>query len=192
MPGSNIETVTPSSPQQWREWLELHHDTRQSVWLVYYKQASNIPTITWSESVDEALCFGWIDGRVKPIDNETYMRLFSRRRARSIWSKVNKEKVDLLIANGRMTKAGLKCIELAKQNGSWTVLDEAETLAVPADLQQAFDDNPGAADFFGGLSKSARKSMLQWMTMAKRPETRQKRAEEIARLAAQGQKPKQF
>jgi len=192
MPEPNTDTIAPSGPQQWREWLAQHHTTKQSVWLIYYKQGSNIPTVTWSESVDEALCFGWIDGQVKPIDDEKYMRRFSRRKVKSIWSKINKEKVEVLIANGRMTNAGLKSIELAKQNGSWTVLDEAETLIVPEDLITAFDKHPGAQAFFGGLSKSARKSMLQWLTQAKRPETRQKRAEEIARLAAQQQKPKQF
>ncbi|ACE06207.1 hypothetical protein Aasi_0836 [Candidatus Amoebophilus asiaticus 5a2] len=130
-----IESFYPSNRQQWREWLQENHAKKQSIWLIHYKIKSSMPTISWSEAVDEALCFGWIDSKAKPIDEEKYMQFFSKRRAISTWSKVNKEKVQKLIDGGTMTKAGLESIEIAKQNGSWTILDEVEALIIPNDLE---------------------------------------------------------
>src|SRR5690606_15969943 len=126
------------------------------------------------------------------IDSETSHQFFSRRKARSTWSKINKDKVDGLMASGLMTKAGLDCIAIAKQNGSWSILDEVEELIVPEDLEKAFGENNGAKDYFLRLSKSIKKMMLQWIVLARRPETRQKRIAEIAELAGQKKKPKQF
>jgi uncharacterized protein YdeI (YjbR/CyaY-like superfamily) len=186
------ETFCPSSPEQWREWLQAHHATRQSVWLVYYKKAANQPSLTWSQAVDEALCFGWIDSQARPIDDEKYQQYFSRRKPGSGWSKVNKEKVALLIAAGRMTQAGLASIELAQQNGSWTLLDEATALVLPADLAQELQKSPAASHYFLGLSKSVRQNILQWVALAKRPATRQQRIAEIVEMAAQQLRPKPF
>jgi len=185
-------TFYPSDRQQWRAWLQENHDKQQSVWLVYYRIKSGIPTISWSEAVDEALCFGWIDSTKKTIDNEQFIQFFSRRKATSTWSKVNKEKVQRLIAEGSMTAMGLKSIETAKQNGSWTILDTVEELIIPDDLEIAFDARPGSKDFFLSLSKSARKIMLAWLVLAKREETRQKRIAGLADSAAQKLKPQQF
>jgi len=182
----------PSNRQQWREWLQENHDKKRSVWLIYYKMNSGMPTITWSEAVDEALCFGWIDSKARPIDAEKYMRFFSRRKASSTWSKVNKEKIRKLIDDGSMTQAGLACIEIAKQNDSWKILDEVEALEIPKDLEKAFKTQKGSKDFFLSLSKSVRKSILQWLVLAKREETRQKRVHEIAELAGKKLRPKQF
>lgn len=97
MTEKELKTVCPTNQQQWREWLQEHHDTEKSVWLIYYKKKANCPTITWSETVDEALCFGWIDSIAKPLDEERFMRLFSRRKPNSVWSGINKEKVQRLI-----------------------------------------------------------------------------------------------
>ncbi len=108
------------------------------------------------------------------------------------WSKVNKEKVQQLIDKGLMTKAGLNVIETAKQNGSWNILDDVEELVIPKDLEKAFKVHKGSKAYFTGLSKSVKKAILQWLVSAKREETRQKRINEIAELAAQGKKPKQF
>lgn len=182
----------PSDRQQWREWLQENHDKEQSVWLICYKQKSAMPSISWSEAVDEALCFGWIDSTRKSVGDEKFIQFFCRRKPTSVWSKINKEKVARLIAEGQMTKAGYASIEIAQRNGSWTILDEVEALVIPDDLQQALDARPGAREFFESLSKSMRKSILQWLVLAKRPETRQKRLTEIASLAALKQKPKQF
>jgi uncharacterized protein YdeI (YjbR/CyaY-like superfamily) len=178
--------------QAWREWLQEHHDKEQSVWLIYYKKAAKKSSISYSDAVDEALCFGWIDSKAKPIDAETYMQFFSRRKAKSVWSKINKKKVERLIEQQLMTKAGYDSIAIAQQNGSWTILDEAEQLIVPDDLAMALEKNPTAQNFFGGLSRSDKRNILQWLVLAKRAETRQNRINEIVELAGQHMKPKQF
>lgn len=187
-----IEIFYPTTKKEWRNWLKKNHQTAQSVWLVYYKKKSNMPSISWSEAVDEALCFGWIDSKAKPFDEEKYLQFFGKRKPKSVWSKINKEKVDRLIEQGLMTKAGLKTVEIAKQNGSWTILDEVEELIIPKDLEKEFKKYKGSMDFFHSLSKSTKKSILHWLVMAKRVETRQKRIEEIGVLASQKLKPKQF
>jgi len=116
-----VEKFYPKSRHEWREWLQNNHAIKQSVWLIYYKKKSNIPTVIYSEAVDEALCFGWIDSKAKPLDEEKFMQFFSKRKPNSVWSKVNKEKIDRLTREGLMTKAGFETVEKAKQNGSWTI-----------------------------------------------------------------------
>jgi uncharacterized protein YdeI (YjbR/CyaY-like superfamily) len=187
-----IATFCPANRQEWRAWLQENHDKKQSIWLIYYKKAAAVSTFGWSDAVEEALCFGWIDSTARPIDGERFMQFFTRRKTNSVWSKINKGKVQQLIADGLMTAAGHKSIETAKQNGSWSILDDVEELIIPHDLQQALASRPGAKDYFMGLSKSTRKAMLQWVVLAKQPVTRQKRINEIAIHAAQQLKPKQF
>ncbi len=187
-----VEMFYLATPQEWRLWLQENHRSKQSVWLIHYNKKSGIPTISWSDAVDEALCFGWIDSTRKTLDHERYIQFFCKRKSKSVWSKINKAKVEQLIEAGRMSQAGYESIETAKQNGSWAILDEVETLEIPQDLAAAFNTQPGAQDFFLSLSKSVRKSILQWLVLAKRPDTRQKRICEIAELAAQKLKPKQF
>lgn len=188
----DIETFYPKNRQEWREWLRENHDKKQSVWLIYYKKKSNIPTVIYSEAVDEALCFGWIDSKSKPLDEEKFMQFFSRRNPKSVWSKVNKEKIDRLTNEGLMTEAGFEIIEKAKQNGSWTILDEAEALVIPNDLEVEFQRRPNAKIYFLSLSRSGKRNILQWLTLAKKQETRQNRITEIVELADQNLKPKQF
>jgi len=192
MSQQDVETFYPVSSADWRKWLKKNHESKQSVWVIQYKKMANIPTISWSESVDEALCFGWVDSIRKSIDDEKFMQFFCKRKAKSTWSKINKEKIKVLIAQKLMAEAGYKSIEIAKQNGSWTILDEVEELKIPLDLELAFKTKAGSADYFALLSKSVRKAILQWLMFAKRVETREKRINEIAELAAQGLKPKQF
>ena len=192
MPINEIETYYPKSKQHWRKWLAKNHITKDAVWLIMYKQKAGKPTITWSDAVDEALCFGWIDSTKKTIDEERSIQFFTKRKPKSTWSKINKQKVLKLIDEELMTKAGLCCIEIAKKNGSWTILDEVENLIIPADLAIELNGKANAMAFFLNLSKSVKKGMLQWLVLAKRPETRQKRIMEIAQLASKGMKPKQF
>lgn len=189
---SEIETFYPVNRKKWRQWLEKHHDARQSVWLIYFKKNSGKPTISYSDAVDEALCFGWIDSRAKGIDEECFMQFFSKRKSTSVWSMVNKAKVDILIGKGHMTNAGLERIETAKQNGSYYILDDVEALIVPADLEQAFKEKGKGRIYFENLSRTDKRNILQWLKLAKRQETRQKRIDEIVSLAAKHQKPKQF
>ncbi len=189
---TEIETFCPASRQEWGQWLQEHHGTKQSIWVVYYKKNSGIASMAYSDAVDEALCFGWIDSTRKTLDSESFIQFFCKRKPKSVWSKVNKAKVQRLIEEGLMMPAGLASIDTAKQNGSWTILDGVEELEMPKDLAKAFKSHPGSKQYFAGLSRSVRKAILQWLVLAKRPETRQKRIAEIAELAAQGKKPKQF
>lgn len=192
MTNSELDTFYPKSQQEWREWLAKNHLSKHSVWVVFYKKASKVPTISWSEAVDEALCFGWIDSVKKSIDKDSSIQYFSKRKAVSTWSKINKEKIKQLTEKGLMMPAGIKCVEIAKQNGSWTIFDNAEALILPKDFEQKLNTVPEAKDYFFSLSKSMKKNILQWLVLAKREETRQKRIDEVITLAAQKQKPKQF
>ncbi len=187
-----IKTFYPKNNEDWHNWLYINHTTETSIWLIYYKQKLNIPTVKYSDAVDKALCFGWIDSKSKPIDNQKFMQFFSKRKANSVWSKVNKLKVERLINEGKMTKAGFESIEIAKQNGSWTILDEAEALIIPTDLECEFSKQPKAKTYFLSLSRSDKRNILQWLVLAKRQDTRQKRITQIVELANKNQKPKQF
>jgi uncharacterized protein YdeI (YjbR/CyaY-like superfamily) len=187
-----LKTFYPKNNETWRKWLEKNHQKDQSVWVIYYKVKSNIPTVKYTDAVDIALCFGWVDSKQMPIDEEKYMQFFSKRKPKSVWSKVNKAKVERLIKEGKMQQAGFDSIEIAKQNGCWNILNDAENLVIPKDLETAFSKYKNAKTNFSKLSRSDKRNILQWLTMAKRPETIQKRIEEIASLAEQGLKPKQF
>lgn len=189
---SDIEQFYPKSQTEWRQWLQENHLSKPSVWLIFYKKKSEQPRISWSEAVDEALCFGWIDSVKKKLDDERSIQFFSKRKPNGTWSKINKAKVEQLIASGKMMDAGHSIILTAKQNGSWSILDDVEELIIPKDLEKEFKRRPGSKDYFLSLSKSVKKMMLQWIVLAKQEETRQKRINEIAELASQKLKPKQF
>ena len=175
----------PETRQEWRQWLQENHRSQQSVWVVCYKQQSGKPTVSWSDAVDEALCFGWIDSTRKSAGDDRFLQFFTRRKPKSTWSKINKEKVQRLTDEGWMTPAGHECIEIAKQNGSWSSLDAVEALEIPADLEQELKSRSGMKAYFLSLSKSVRKAMLHRLALAKRPETRQKRIGEIVALISQ-------
>ncbi len=185
-----VETFCPASPQEWREWLQTHHAHKDSIWLVCYKKKTGVPTVTWSEAVDQALCFGWIDSQRKPVNDEVFMQLFTRRKANSGWSRINKDKIERLMQQELMHEAGCKAIETARQNGSWTLLDEVEEGLIPADLAEAFEQFPQAQSYFLTLSKTDKRAILLWLVMAKRTETRQNRLAELLEPMSQGRKPK--
>lgn len=184
------DTFWPATRQHWREWLLEYHDKKQAVWLIYPKKKCATPGITYSEAVEEALCFGWIDSRAKPIDEVTYKQFFSHRKPASGWSNVNKERIQRLVQAGLMTDAGLMCIDRAKQNGSWQMLDEIEALIIPADLEQAWQKRPAAKNYFSSLSRSDKRAILLWLLLAKRAVTRQNRIEALVELTDHQQKPK--
>ena len=144
---------------EWRAWLEKNHSSKPSIWLIYYRKATNMPSLTWSEAVDEALCFGWIDSTKKTIDEQRYMQYFCPRKPTSTWSKVNKDKVAQLIESKAMTEAGLKCIKIAQENGTWSLLDDVDNLVVPAELRAALEQE-GALDFFEAQSTTIKKQLL--------------------------------
>ncbi len=188
----DVENYCPSDKQDWRKWLELNHNKKKAVWLIFYKKKSPNYNLSWSESVDEALCFGWIDSTKKTLDSEKYIQYFSRRKAKSNWSKINKDKVKVLIEQELMREEGYKSIEIAKENGSWIFLDEVEALLIPKELKEEFEKYKGSREYFDSLSKSAKKILLYWIVSAKRKETRKNRILKIAESASKNLKPKQF
>lgn len=173
----------------WRAWLENNHATSSRVWLVYYKQSSGKPCVSYEDAVEEALCFGWIDSRTNPLDGESYMQMFSHRRPRSPWSKPNKERIEKLTRLGLLTTAGLQVVETAKQDGSWSAYDMIEALIIPEDLATVLAANFAAQTHFEAFSNSSKKQLLWHIESAKRPETRAKRIEQIVSAAAQNTNP---
>lgn len=182
----------PSNRAEWRAWLEKNHELVSSVWLVYYKKHTGKPSISYNEAVEEALCFGWIDSRPNTLDQDRYMQFLSPRKARSPWSKLNKQRVEKLIEQGLMTPAGFKVIEASKQDGSWNSYDAIEELALPPDFQQALAANEEARKNFAAFSNSSKKQLLWHIESAKRPETRSKRIEKIVLAAQQNKNPLQY
>ena len=176
----------PESREQWRAWLADHHDTERGAWLVSWKQATGRPSLPYEAMIEEALCFGWVDSAVRTLDSERSMMLMTPRKPTSTWARTNKDRVERLLAAGLMQPAGIAAVEAAKANGSWTVLDSVDALEVPNDLAAALDAEPGARAAYEGFSPSNRKMILWWVKSAKRPETRERRIAETARLAARG------
>lgn len=175
--------------QHWRAWLAEHHATAPGVWLVYYKQQSGKPRVAYADAVEEALCFGWIDSRPNAIDDERYMQFFSPRKPGSPWSKLNKQRIERLLAEGLVAPAGLAMIEAAQRDGSWTAYDEIENLRVPDDLAAALNANDAARRSFEAFGSSSKKQILWWIVSAKRPETRARRVAQIVEAAAAGKNP---
>lgn len=183
------KTLTPKDREAWRAWLERHHATESRVWVVYPKKNSRRRGVTYDEAVEEALCFGWIDSKVRSIDDERLQQLFSRRKRGSTWARSNKERVARLVRQGRMTDAGMAAVERAKEDGSWTVLEEIDALEMPADLAEALAADEMAARNFDAFSPSIKKGFLWWVRSAKREQTRAKRIAETVRLAAENRTP---
>ena len=173
----------PATLADWRAWLAANHTRPDGVWLITYRRASGKATFTYEQAVEEALCYGWIDGHTKTLDEARGMQWYAPRRAGSVWARTNKERVARLIADGRMTPAGLAKIEAAKADGTWALWDSVDTLAVPDDLAAALAAYPAARANFDAFPRSARHAILGWIATAKRPETRAKRIAETARLA---------
>lgn len=172
----------------WRNWLETYHAASPGVWLIYYKKESGKPRVSYDEAVEEALCFGWIDSLPNKIDEESYKQLFSPRKPKSNWSKLNKERVEKLLAQGLIAEAGLKSIAIAKSNGHWDALNEVEKLEAPADLISALESLPPAAEYWETFPKSVKRGILEWISNAKRPETRAQRIQKTASMAAENKR----
>ncbi len=170
---------------EWRTWLHKNHHSSKGIYLLFYKVSSDYESIRWEEAVQVAICYGWIDSTVKKIDEHQRRQLFTPRKDKSVWSKLNKTYIEKLIQENAMHESGLRKIEIAKQNGSWNSLDEVENHVIPEDLQLAFNDNPKAWSNYQSFSPSYRKSYLYWLNQAKRVETRQNRIREIILLCEQ-------
>lgn len=180
--------VHPDDVAAWRAWLAEHHDRGTGVWLVTWKARTGRPTVGYEESVEQALCFGWIDSTTRSLDDERTAMWFSPRRRGSGWARSNKQRIERLEAAGLLAEPGRALIDAAKADGSWTMLDDVEDLVVPPDLADAFDAHPGARAHWDAFSRSARRAMLVWLVEAKRPTTRSDRVTRIAERAATGEK----
>lgn len=174
---------------RWHTWLQENHDQSSGVWLVFYKKESGKPTLSYEESVEEALSFGWIDSVIKKIDEHSYMRKFTPRKDGSNWSDSNKKRVKKLIKEGRMTEIGMAKVEIAKQNGEWDKPSQPRPQFVMHEkFQAALEQHPKAKEFFNSLNKADRQQYIYWVASAKREETREKRIKESLELLQKGQK----
>jgi uncharacterized protein YdeI (YjbR/CyaY-like superfamily) len=176
--------IQPATRAAWRRWLERHHTRDKGVWFVYFKKSSGKQRFTYDDLVEEALCFGWIDGQARALDAERSMLWLSPRKPKSVWSAPNKVRVARVIAAGLMHPAGQAKVDAAKANGSWTALDATDRLEVPKDLAAALAATPKARAHFDAFPVTAKKAVLEWVRQAKRPGTRALRIAEAARMAA--------
>ena len=175
-------SVIPKSRAEWRRWLQEHHASSRGVWLHLAKKHTGLATVSYNDAVEEALCFGWIDGLTHPVDDTYYRQMFTPRTRRSRWAATNKARAEKLIAAGLMTPAGMQVIELAKQTGTWDAFNEVDAGMIPDDLHKALRTTAGAKHAFEALTPGKRKQFLYYLNDAKKPETR---ANRIARVIEQ-------
>ena len=173
----------PLSRDEWRDWLAENHAKAAGIWFVYYKKQTGKPRVSYDEAVEEALCFGWIDSLPRKFDDERSKLLFTPRKPKSVWSKLNKTRIERLIENGLMTELGLAKIEAAKANGSWNTLDEPDNLTIPADLAKELKGAKEAEKNFNRFSDSVKRTILAWIGSAKRAETRNARIVKTVEMA---------
>jgi uncharacterized protein YdeI (YjbR/CyaY-like superfamily) len=183
----NFEQIEIISSQQLREWLTINHCQKESVWLVTYKKRIGDKYVSIQEVLDELLCFGWIDGIRRKLDENRTMQLIAPRKAQH-WAKSYKDRVAKLQKAGRMHPAGLSAIEASKRSGLWNFMDDVDALIKPDDLVARLQHYPGATDYFDALGDSSKRFVLRWIKLAKTPATREKRIEQTAALAAQNMK----
>lgn len=174
--------------KEWRAWLEANHATAGSCWLVTWRKASGRPVLPYEAAIEEALCVGWVDSTAGRLDDQRTKLYFARRKPGSVWAATNKARVARLEAEGRMLPAGLAAIERAKADGSWTVLDDSEAGVVPDDLAAALAAQPPAAANFAAFPPSARKQIIGWVSVAKRPATRAARIAATVERAARNER----
>lgn len=174
--------------EEWYQWLLTNNDSSNGVYLIFYKLELKVPTMRWEEAVKVALCFGWIDSTVKSLGNGKRRQYFCPRNPKSVWSALNKKYIEELTKQKLMHQSGISKIDIAKQNGSWTALDDVENLIIPSDLQLAFNKNQIAYNNYKNFARSYRKSYLYWLNQAKRENTRTNRIEKIIGLCQQNKK----
>jgi uncharacterized protein YdeI (YjbR/CyaY-like superfamily) len=187
MPKDDLPILEFAHRDAWANWLASTHATSPGVWIKIAKKASGIPTVTHAEALEDALCYGWIDGQRAPHDDTHFLQRFTPRRPRSRWSQINRDKATTLIEQGRMTPAGHAQIEAAKADGRWEAAYAPQSSqAVHEDFQRALDENPAAHDFFKTLTGVRRYAFLYRIGDAKRPETRARRIKEFVAILAEG------
>ena len=177
--------------KEWREWLHENHNKSAGIYLIFYRVGSEFESMRWEEAVQVAICYGWIDSTVKKMDEERRRQIFSPRKDKSVWSKLNKTYIERLLKENLIHESGLAKIEIAKNNGSWSSLDAVEDLIMPEDLKAAFEIDSIAFENYKNFSPSYKKSYLYWLNQAKREETRNNRIAEIIKLCNQNKKSRE-
>ena len=180
---NGVKAFYAKTQADWRQWLAENHEKEVSVWLIIYKKDASANSLPHSNAVDEALCYGWIDSLTVKRDDESRYQFFSKRKPKSNWSAINKNKALNMIAQGLMSNAGLQLIETAKANGMWDALNDVENLIVPDDLKKEFESNKVAQNHWEKFPRSSKKAILKWISEAKRAETRATRISETVSLA---------
>ncbi|MDO3380607.1 YdeI/OmpD-associated family protein [Gilvimarinus algae] len=190
MPEPDPDKTLPfATPQALARWLEAHHASESELWVKIYKKHSGTESVTWDDVVIEALCWGWIDGVKKSIDEQAYCQRITPRKARSSWSKRNRDHAERLIREGRMTDAGLTHVQAAKADGRWDNAYKASEMTVPEDFINALKSRPQAEQFFNTLNKTNRYTIAHGLTSAKRADTRQRRFDHFIEMLECGEKP---
>jgi uncharacterized protein YdeI (YjbR/CyaY-like superfamily) len=182
--------MTFASPEGLGRWLKVNHATESELWVKIFKKKTGIPSVTWNEVVIEILCWGWIDGIKKSIDDLAYLQRITPRKAGSNWSKRNREHVERLTKEGRMTESGLLHVRAAKADGRWENAYRVSEMEVPGDFLAALESKPKAKQFFETLTKSSRHVIAYGLTSAKKPETRQRRLVKFIDMLVSEEKPK--
>ena len=177
---------------QWRAWLTQNAATSTGVWLVTWKKASGKPQLSYDDAVSEALAFGWVDSRPGTVDENQTKGYYSPRKSTSGWSRVNKNRIDVLRAEGAMTPQGEAVIAAAVANGAWTALDDVEDLVEPTELRELLDATPAARTNWDAFPRGPKRGILEWIQLAKQPETRARRIAETAEAAARGERANQW
>ncbi len=186
---TELPTLPFETKKKWADWLAKEQDKSAGAWLKLARKGTGIPSVTYEEAVDVALCYGWIDGQKKGFNDQYWLQKFTPRGAKSIWSKINTEKVERLIASEEMKPSGLKAVEAAKQDGRWDAAYASQkNIAVPEDFQSALEKNKKAKAFFETLNGANRYSVLFRIQTAKKAETRAKRIKEFVEMLARGEK----
>ncbi|MEY3585603.1 MAG: hypothetical protein RLZZ243_667 [Bacteroidota bacterium] len=185
----NFEKLEVSSIGELNKWLHENHQQKESIWLVTYKKIVPEKYLSTSVVLDELLCYGWIDGIRRKLDDNRTMQLISPRRIEH-WAKSYKDRAEKLIELGKMQVSGFQSIEISKQHGLWDFMDDVDKLIVPKDLQDALNKISGASDFFHGINDSSKRFVLRWIKLAKMDKTRISRIDQIALLSAKGEKLK--
>lgn len=178
----DLQELYFKTDMEWREWLLDYHDSVKGVHLIFYKVDHKKDSMRWEEAVKVALCFGWIDSTVKSLGDGKRKQYFCPRKPKSVWSAVNKNHIAQLHKANLIHQSGHHSIKIAKENGSWTALDDVENGVIPSNLQQAFDANKKAFENYLNFAPSYRKQYLYWLNQAKREATKQKRIEAIIKL----------
>ena len=188
-PKKELKSFHPKTRNAWRKWLEKNHSASPGIWLIYNKKSTGKAKLLYNDAVEEALCFGWIDSTLRPIDDKRFMQRFTPRKPKSGWSGLNKKRIEKMTAEGLMTKAGLEKIEAAKKDGRWESLDHIDAIKLPEDFEKALNSNKKAKTNFENFPQFSKKQFLYHINQAKTVTTRKQRIMLCVKMAAANKKP---